>query len=314
MEHVRIPALDREVTRVALGTWSMGGWMWGGAEPGPARQTIERALDAGIDIIDTAPVYGFGLSEELVGEVISARRCREDVVIATKTGFVWDERHEPWRDSSVATIRREVRESLRRLRTDYIDIYQVHWPDESVPFEETAAELDRLRAEGLVRAVGVCNYSVAQMVAFEAGGALAGAQFRYNLFERSVESDVLPYACDRGLTTFAYSPLARGLLAGGMTAAHEASDAARRGEMFHGDAYRRHLAAVARLDEFAHREFGRRVIHLAIRWLLDQPGLSVALWGARRPGQLDAVDGVWGFTIGPDAQSEIDRIIAAEIG
>ncbi|MCE5203863.1 MAG: aldo/keto reductase [Coriobacteriales bacterium] len=314
MERVRIPALDREVSRVALGTWSMGGWMWGGADTRAARATIHRALDEGIDIIDTAPVYGFGLSEELVGDVLAERGCRDQVVIATKFGMVFDERHEPWRDCSPASIRREVHASLKRLRTDVIDIYQAHWPDDSTPFEETAAELERLRDEGLVKAVGVCNYSAAQMAAFEGGGHLDTTQFRYNIFERAPEAGVLPYAISRSLATFAYSPLARGLLTGTMTSGHEAHDQARRAEMFHGEAFERHLAAVTRLDEFARREYGRRVIHLAIRWVLDQPGMLVALWGARKPEQLSPVSGVWGFSIDDDARAEIDRIVAEETG
>lgn len=314
MERTRIDALDRDVSRVALGTWSMGGWKWGGTDRDAARATIHRALDLGIDVIDTAPVYGFGLSEELLGEVLAERGGRDDVVIATKAGFVFDDRHEPWRDSSPASIRREVEASLQRLKTDFIDICQVHWPDSNVPFEETAAELERLRAEGLVRAIGVCNYSIAEMVAFESGGRVDTAQFRYNVFERDVEGDVLPYVRDLGLTTFAYSPLARGLLTGTMTPDRERTDEAHRAEMFHGASLGRHLSAVARLDEFAQREYGRRVIHLAIRWVLDQPGMSIALWGARRPEQLAELDAVSGFAIDAEACESIDRILSEELG
>ncbi|PKQ20088.1 MAG: general stress protein [Actinobacteria bacterium HGW-Actinobacteria-6] len=314
MERVWLPALGRDVSRVALGTWSMGGWMWGGADKDAARATIERALDLGIDIIDTAPVYGFGLSEELLGGIIDERGCREQVVIATKLGLSWDARHEPWRDTSAERIREEVVASLARLRTDYIDIYQVHWPDVSVPFEETAAELRMLVDEGLVRAIGVCNYSVEQMESFCPGGRLDTTQFRYNLFERAAEADVLPFSRERGLATMAYSPLARGLLSGSMKPGHEATDHARRGEMFHGDAYAKHLSAVARLDAFAQESYGRRVIHLAMRWLLDQPGLTIALWGARKPEQLEAASGVEGFTLDATAMTEIDRILAEELG
>ncbi|MHB1341254.1 MAG: aldo/keto reductase [Coriobacteriia bacterium] len=314
MDRIRIDALDRDVSRVALGTWSMGGWKWAGADRDAARATIHRALDVGIDIIDTAPVYGFGLSEEVIGEVLAERGGRDEIVIASKLGLIYDDRREPWRDSSPASIRREVEASLARLQTDYIDIYQVHWPDAAVPFEDTAEELERLRSEGLVRAIGVCNYSIGEMVAFEAGGHLDTAQFRYNIFERGVEDDVLPYVHDLGLTTFAYSPLARGLLSGTMTADLERTDEAHRADMFHGELFAKHLAAVARLDEFARREYGRRVIQLAIRWLLDSPGISIALWGARRPGQLDAVADVSGFSIDAGARAEIDRICAQEIG
>lgn len=314
METTLLTALGRDVSRVALGTWSMGGWMWGGADRDVAKATIERALDLGIDIIDTAPVYGFGLSEELVGEVLAERGERERVVIATKLGLSWDSTHEPWRDSSPGRIREEVIASLARLRTDYIDLYQVHWPDPGVPLEETAAELDMLVEEGLVRSVGVCNYSAEQMATFSANGRLDASQFRYNVFERVAEEDVLPYCRDRGLTTLAYSPLARGLLSGAMRRGHESTDHARRGDMFHGEAYARHLSAVERLDAFAQEAYGRRVIHLAIRWLLDQPGLTIALWGARKPEQLDAVAGAAGFSLDADAMTGIDRILAEELG
>lgn len=314
MERIWLPSLGRDVSRIALGTWSMGGWMWGGADEERARATIEHALDAGIDIIDTAPVYGFGLSEELVGDVLAGRGTRGDVVIATKLGLSWDDAHEPWRDSSAKRIREEVHASLRRLRTDYIDLYQVHWPDDAVPLEETAAALTALHEEGLVRAIGVCNYSVAQTETFARACRLDAAQFRYNLFERVSEDAVLPLCRERGLATLAYSPLARGLLTGAMTPDNEATDEARRGEMFHGDSFRRHLAVVARLDEFAQREYGRRVIHLAIRWLLDRPGLTIALWGARKPDQLDAVGGVEGFSLDEAAMRAIDGIIDAEMG
>ncbi|TDB39957.1 MAG: aldo/keto reductase [Actinobacteria bacterium] len=292
----------------------MGGWMWGGADRDAACATIERALDAGIDIVDTAPAYGFGLSEELLGEVLDRRRNRSEVVIATKLGLSWDSRHEPWRDSSPGRIREEVVASLSRLRTDYIDLYQVHWPDPKVALDQTAAELGMLVDEGLIRAVGVCNYSGDQMQEFCSGGRLDASQFRYNLFERAAEEDVLPFCRAHGLVTLAYSPLARGLLSGKMKRGHEATDQARRGDMFHGESYVRHLAAVERLDEFAQERYGRRVIHLAIRWLLDQPGLTIALWGARTPEQIDAAEGVSGFTLDVSAMAEIDAIIAGELG
>ncbi len=313
VERVSIANLGRAVSRVALGTWSMGGWMWGGADPAAARATIERAIELGIDIIDTAPVYGFGLSESLVGEVLAAHGCRDEVVIATKCGLVWDERHEPWRDSSPASIRREVEASLERLRTSWVDLYQVHWPDANTPIEETAATLEQLRAEGLVRAIGVCNHDIAQMERFREVAKLDTTQFRFNLFERDRGREVLAYADAHDIVTMAYSPLARGLFTGTMTEDREPTDEARRADMFHGEAYRRHLAAVRRLDGLARAAYGRRVIHLACRWLLDL-GVDIVLWGARRPEQLDAVAGVWGFSLDDAARERIDAIIADQLG
>ncbi|MCX8007398.1 MAG: aldo/keto reductase [Coriobacteriia bacterium] len=308
VEQLQIGSVGRSVCRIGLGTWSMGGWMWGGADERSARATIERALEMGIDLIDTAPVYGFGLSERLVGEVVESLGVRDAVVIATKCGLVWDDRQEPWRDSSAASIRREVQQSLDRLRTSWIDLYQVHWPDEATPFEETAAALQDLVDEGLVKAVGVCNYSAEQMERFARAVRLDATQFRYNIFERANE-DLREYARRRGLFAMAYSPLARGLLTGAMRADREPSDPARRAPMYHGEQYRRHLAAVEALDDLAQRRYGRRVIHLAVRWLLDRPGISAVLWGARKPEQLDQVEGVWGFEVEEPDFAAIDAIV-----
>lgn len=309
MERTTLPWSGQTVCRVALGTWSMGGWMWAGADERAARETIARALEMGIDFIDTAPVYGFGLSERMLGEELQALGVRDRVVIATKCGLVWDDRQKPWRDSSPASIRQEVESSLERLKTTWIDLYQVHWPDEDTPFEETAAVLKELVDEGLVRAVGVCNYSIEQAERFARGGRLDATQFRYNVFE-TANRPVLQHARSRGLIAMAYSPLARGLLTGAMRSEREPTDAARRAPMYHGEPYLRHLAAVERLDRLAQRRYGRHVIHLAIRWLLDQPGMSLVLWGARRSEQLDAVDDVWGFTLDEEDFHEIEAIRA----
>lgn len=313
MERTAIAALGRTVCRVALGTWSMGGWMWGGADERSARATIERALQMGIDFIDTAPVYGFGLSERLLGEAVEALGIRERVVIATKCGLVWDERQEPWRDSSPASIRREIEASLERLKTSWIDLYQVHWPDKATPIEQTAAALQELVDEGLVKAVGVCNYSVEQIDRFMSAGRLDAVQARFNVFERA-NAPIFAHAHDRGLLTMAYSPLARGLLTGSMRPDVEPSDPARRAPMYHGDLYRRHVAAVERLDAWAAERYGRRVIHVAARWLLDQPSVSMILWGARKPEQLDAIEGVWGFELDEGGFQQVDGILEEVLG
>src|SRR5438045_7275072 len=150
METINIASLPMPASRIALGTWAMGGWMWGGSDEDASISTIHAALDSGINVIDTAPVYGFGRSEQLVGKALADGR-RQRVLIATKAGLDW-RNGEPFRDSSSARLRRELHDSLRRLQTDVIDIYQLHWPDESVPIEETAALLDEFRQAGKVRA------------------------------------------------------------------------------------------------------------------------------------------------------------------
>jgi aryl-alcohol dehydrogenase-like predicted oxidoreductase len=204
----------------------------------------------------------------------------------------------------------EIAESLRRLRTDYIDIYQVHWPDPLVPIEETAEAMRTLYEQGKIRAVGVSNFSVAQMERFRQVAPLHVLQSPYNLFERAIEAEVLPYCRANNIATLGYGALCRGLLSGRM----------RRDTTFPGDDLRRvdpkfqpprfthYLDAVRQLDEFARRRFQRGVIHLAVRWMLDQ-GISVALWGARRPDQLVAALDVAGWSLAASDREQIERIV-----
>ena len=219
MEHIKITGLPFDASRIGLGTWAIGGWLWGGTEESDAIKTIHAALDNGINLIDTAPVYGFGRSEELVGKALQGGR-RADAIIATKVGLDWGS-GKILRNSTPARLRQELEDSLRRLKTDVIDIYQVHWPDASVPFEETARTLEALRREGKIRAIGVSNFSPEQMDRFRKGAPLAAIQPPYNLFEREIEKDVLPYAEENGLVVLAYGALCRGLLTGKITAKTE---------------------------------------------------------------------------------------------
>jgi aryl-alcohol dehydrogenase-like predicted oxidoreductase len=313
MELAAIPGTSLKVSRVAIGTWAIGGWMWGGTDEAESVSTIRAALEHGINIIDTAPVYGFGRSEEIVGKAIAEGHLRSRVLIATKTGLEWEGRR-VFRNASRARILQEVEDSLRRLRTDYIDIYQVHWPDPLVTIEETAEAMHTLFEQGKIRAIGVSNFSVTQMERFRHVAPLHVLQPPYNLFERSIEADVLPYCRKNKIATFGYGALCRGLLSGRM----------RQNTVFNGDDLRRtdpkfleprftqYLAAVQRLDRLAQQRFGRHVIQLAVRWLLDQ-GITTALWGARHPDQLEPVDEVTGWWLDAPAKAEVDRILRETI-
>lgn len=301
------------ISRVGLGTWAIGGWMWGGANDDTSIATIHCALEKGITLIDTAPAYGQGHSEEVVGRAVAGKRA--SAVIATKVGLAWDERGNVHRDASKARINKEIEDSLRRLQTDYIDIYQVHWPDPATPIEETAEAMSALFDAGKIRAVGVSNFSPAQMDRFRAVAPLHTVQPPYNLFERAAERDVLPYAARHALTSLTYGALCRGLLSGRMTenTAFTGDDLRRTDPKFQQPRYGRYLRAVQRLDELARRRFGKRVIDLAIRWTLDRPGVGAILWGARRPDHLDALDDAFGFELDPQTFAEVDRILAEEI-
>jgi aryl-alcohol dehydrogenase-like predicted oxidoreductase len=313
MELAPIPGTSLEVSRVALGTWAIGGWMWGGTDEAESISTIRAALDHGINVIDTAPAYGFGRSEEIVGKAIAENGLRSRVIIATKTGLEW-EHGRVFRNASRARIMSEIEDSLRRLRTDYIDVYQVHWPDPLVPIEETAEAMLTLYSQDKIRAIGVSNFSIQQMERFRRVAPLHVLQPPYNLFERGIETDVLPYCRRNKIATFGYGALCRGLLSGRMRAdtTFEGDDLRHTDPKFLEPRFAQYLAAVERLDRLAQRRFGKRVIHLAIRWVLDQ-GITTALWGARHPEQLHPVDEVAGWWLDAPAKAEIDRILRETI-
>jgi aryl-alcohol dehydrogenase-like predicted oxidoreductase len=197
------------------------------------------------------------------------------------------------------------------LRTDYIDIYQIHWPDPLVPIEETAEAMARLYRHGKIRAIGVSNYFIEQMELFRAVAPLHTAQPPYNLFERGIERDILPYCRERKIATLAYGALCRGLLSGKMRPETRfiGDDVRKMDPKFQPPRYRQYLQTVERLDDFARRNYGKRVIHLAVRWLLDQPGVAIALWGARRPDQLAPIEDTTGWSLDEAAVEEINRIV-----
>jgi len=313
VEFTEILNTDLRLSRIGLGTWAIGGWMWGGADDDAAIATIRHALEGGITLIDTAPAYGQGHAEEVVGRALEGRR--ESAVIATKVALEWDENGVPHRNASARRIRAEIEDSLRRLRTDYIDIYQVHWPDPGTPLAETAHAMGALYDAGLIRAIGVSNFSPAQIDEFMQFAPIHTVQPPYNLFERGIERDVLPYAREHQLTALTYGALCRGLLSGKIRedTAFTGDDLRRVDPKFQPPRIAQYVRAVDRLDELARTRFGKRVIHLALRWVLDQPGVGAALWGARRPDQLDALPGALDFTLDESTKVEIDRIVTEEV-
>jgi aryl-alcohol dehydrogenase-like predicted oxidoreductase len=309
METAPLQGTKLTLARIALGTWAIGGWMWGGTDEKASIATIERAVANGITLIDTAPVYGFGRSEEIVGKALAEARLRTKVQIATKVGLDWRD-GKVFRNASRQRIFWEIAQSLRRLRTDHIDLYQVHWPDPQTSIEETADAMRTLYDLGRIRAIGVSNFSVEQMERFRRVAPLHSVQPPYNLFERGIETEILPYCRAHGIAILGYGALCRGLLSGKMRPAtrFDGDDLRRSDPKFQAPRYAQYLTAVENLDRLAQRRYGKRVIHLAVRWMLDQ-GATVALWGARRPDQLDPVGEVMGWLLDDAARAEIDRIL-----
>jgi aryl-alcohol dehydrogenase-like predicted oxidoreductase len=315
LEYINIDGTNIVSSRIALGTWAIGGWMWGGTDEKESIRTIHAAVDQGINSIDTAPIYGQGRSEEIVGEALHQHGHRESIILATKVGIDWTKGRIE-RNSTRERILQELEDSLRRLQTDYIDIYQVHWPDPLVPIEEVALTLRELHEQGKIRAIGVSNFSAEQIARFEAVAPLHTIQPPYNLFEREIERDVLPYALSRHITTLTYGALCRGLLSGAMNAGRQfAKDDMRKTSdpKFQQPHFAEYLDAANKLDTYARKHFGKRVIHLAVRWLLDQPGIGIALWGSRRPEQLAPINEVSGWSLTRGDFDAIDAILRESI-
>jgi aryl-alcohol dehydrogenase-like predicted oxidoreductase len=314
MQYTRLGERGPRVSTIAFGNWSAGG-DWGTVDRKAALATTREAVDLGITLFDTARAYGFGAAEELLGEAlrIELRSARESLVIATKGGLR-QEGTRTVRDSSPGALRRDLETSLRSLGTDYVDIYQVHWPDPATPLAETAETLDDFVREGKVRFVGVSNYDTRQMAAFQRTRQIDTLQPPYHLFRRDIEASILPYASEHGLGVLVYGPLAHGLLTGRMTASttFEPSDWRSSSDLFRGDAFRTNLSIVRDLEELAESR-GATVAQLAIAWTLANPSVDVAIVGARSPEQLRQTAPAADFRLSPDDMAKIELILRGEV-
>ncbi|MDD4871445.1 MAG: aldo/keto reductase [Kiritimatiellae bacterium] len=294
---------DIEITPIIMGTWALGGWLWGGTEHNDADKAIQASIDAGINCIDTAAVYGFGLSEELVGKAIRGKRSK--LIIATKCGLVWDGRKESTlffetRDNNGKPVQvnrclrkksifRECDESLKRLDIDVIDLYQCHWPDPNTPIEETVEAFMELRGKGKIRAFGVSNFSVEQTKEWLKHGPLASNQPKYSLLSRDIENDILPFCKEHNVGVICYSPMEMGLLTGkiGMDKQFPDSDTRKNRPWFQPKKRREVLDALEKIKPIATRN-DAALGDIAIAWVLHQPGVTAAIVGARNGDQAKA--------------------------
>lgn len=303
-----------QVSRIGLGTWAIGGLEWGEVSDGDAVATCLAIFDHGINLIDTAPIYGRGRAEVLIGSAMRQHGHRDKFFVATKAGLEWTERG-VYANSDPVRLRQEFEDSLQRLGTEYVDLYQIHWPDTTLPIERAAEVLLELYQEGRIRAIGVSNFSASQMHAFRNVAPLHSDQPPYNLFERAIEDDVVPYCRAHSIALLTYSSLCRSLLAGRLVPDTKFPE----GDIRHVDPkfqpprFKQYLQAVAQLDAFARERYGKRVLELAMRWVLDRPGVSAALWGAKRPEQLNAVDGIFGWKLDSEAMAQIDVIVRSTV-
>jgi aryl-alcohol dehydrogenase-like predicted oxidoreductase len=306
-----------EVSRIALGTWQLGG-DWGSFDEQAAVHAIRSAYELGINAFDTAQAYGFGRSERLLGRALAYELAvnREHIVLATKGGLR-QTREGLVRDSTPAWLRRGVEESLRALGVEYIDLFQVHWPDPLVPFPETVESLQLLVDEGKIRHFGVSNFDARQVAEFSRMRPAETVQPPYHLFRREIENDLLPYCREHDVGVLVYGPLAHGLLTGSLdeTTTFPVGDWRARSPIFRGARFERALAVVAKLEDFA-RQRGFTVAQLAVAWTLAHPAVHVAIVGSRRASHIaDAVTAV-DFQLSIGELAEIDEIVgrASQIG
>lgn len=315
MEYTHVPGIDKKASRIGIGGWPIGGFMWGGNDDKEANRMIHSALEQGVTVFDTANDYGFGHSEELMGQALKESGKREDIILSAKSALNWKD-ETIYRDGSKERILSELDKSLKRLQTDHVDVYFVHWPDPAVSIEETAEAMKTHYDAGKIKAIGVSNFSVEQMKAFQEIAPIHAIQPPYNLFERAADQDIFPYSKEIGATLYLYSSLCRGLLSGEMTRDRQFADGDMRKDKdpkFQQPRFDQYLAAAEQLEAFAKTAYGRPLIDLAVRYVLDQSETGIALRGVRRPEQLAALNRIDGWNLIEDDKNEIDRILAETI-
>jgi aryl-alcohol dehydrogenase-like predicted oxidoreductase len=325
MQYRTLANSDLSLSVITFGAWAAGGWMWGGTERQGAVDAIRAAFDHGVTSIDTAPIYGQGTSEEVVGEAIKDLP-RDQVQILTKFGLRWDSKKgshyfksennsgEPidiHKYAGKESIIKEAEDSLRRLRTDYIDLYQIHWPDETTPIEESFEAVARLIQQGKVRYAGVCNYSKSQVQEADKYVDIVSNQVPFSMVKRDIEDELVPYTRETGKAILAYSPLQRGLLTGKMTLGYQFSEGDHRaGNPFFTDENIRKTNAF--LDEIRPiaEDKGATLAQLVLRWTIDRPGITIALAGARNAEQAVQNAGAAALSLTADEVTQINKALA----
>ena len=300
MEYRELGESGLSVSAITFGAWAIGGWMWGGAERKDAVEAIRASYDHGVTSIDTAPIYGQGLSEEIVGEALTGI-SRDKVQIMTKYGMRWDEKKgefgfrsqdndgrplEVYKYAGKESIVKECEDSLRRLRTDHIDLYQIHWPDSTTPVEETMEAVEQLLKQGKIRAGGVSNYNAELMDRAEKTLSLASDQVPFSMVNRDIEKELVPWCIRHKKAILAYSPLQRGLLTGKIRPGHSFGEGdTRAGSKFYKP--ENVVRVNAFLDQLRPMAEARSatLAQLVIRWTLERPGITIALVGARDAAQ-----------------------------
>lgn len=287
MIYANLGGVDIKVSRIGFGCWQLGGHGWGKISEAEVVKAVDTAIDNGINIFDTAPIYGLGHSEELLGKILGSRR--KNVIIATKVGLLW-EKNQTFRkltDNSPANIEREIDANLKRLRTDYIDIYQVHWPDPNTPIQDTMGTMQKLKKSGKIRLIGCCNFPLGLLMEALKYGQIDTVQVAYNLIDREVENDLLPFCGENGIGVLTYSSIGKGLLAGKYdgNVRFGPEDNRNGHKYFQEPLLQENLKIVDKVKIIANG-LNRTPGQVALSWLLENPSVTVALVGFKTPTQL----------------------------
>lgn len=300
-----------EVTALGFGSWGIGGApFWTTEGDAESLRAVKRAYACGINFFDTAPVYGFGRAERLLAKALKGKRDR--VILATKGGLRWTKESLNFirKDSSAESIRWEIEQSLKRLETDTIDLYQVHWPDPLTPLEETMAALMQLKEEGKIRHIGLSNFSRKQIEECLKYGEVVSLQSKYNLLERDLERDEIPFCIEKNMAILPYSPLASGILTGkyGRDAKFKDWRGKGHGRHFSGEIYENHIRKVEKFKALA-AQCGKKTHHLALAWLLRQPGVASIPVGVNNSAQVEDNLQAVGWEIPEEAGEKIKEIL-----
>lgn len=313
MEHRRLGKSELNISVIGLGTWAIGGTFWGAIDEAEAIAAIQKAIDSGITLIDTAPIYGNGRSEETIGKAIKGRR--QQVIIATKCGARL-KGIKLINDLTPKSIRKEVEVSLKRLGTDVIDLYQCHFPDPNTPIEDTMAEMAKMKAEGKIRYIGVSNFDVALLQKAKKVAPVTSNQVQYSLLNRGIEKELLPFCQEQDIGILAYGPMGGGILTGKYKKIPKfgKGDARTFFYSYYQEPYWSKVQTLLKALEQLSARHGKPVSQVAINWVRQQPGITSALVGARSPKQAEANAAAGSWQLSAEEMASIKKTLSRTFG